>query len=123
MKKQDKQTEDLRAALEWLVNLANGVGKSGGEPNCISLVTEMGWPEPPRSSCWMCPQMNHLEWQDLRDHNPQDFAKAVAFDKKLRERDPGVFVHRSGTPLDEADLDYDDPGERGLFACLGGCFT
>lgn len=91
--------------------------------NCISLVTEMGWPEPPRSSCWMCPQMNHLEWQDLRDHNPQDFAKAVAFDKKLRERDPGVFVHRSGTPLDEADLDYDDPGERGLFACLGGCFT
>mgnify|MGYP000440959959 FL=1 len=73
--------------------------------DCDAFVRSMGWPQPPRSSCWKCP--NHLqeEWRDIRDNKPQDWRKAVAFDKWMRKRDPHAFLHPDCVPLDEANLE------------------
>jgi len=71
---------------------------------CEQLVAQMGWPKPPRSSCWNCPNHTQDEWIDIRDNKPADWRKAVAFDKKIRERDPHAFLHADCVPLDEADL-------------------
>lgn len=73
--------------------------------DCVALVKRMGWPEPPRSSCWMCPNHTQTEWRDIRDNKPDDWARAVAFDREMRERDPNVYLHADCVPLDEADLD------------------
>jgi len=91
-------------------------------PCHVSLVYELcerfGWPEPPRSCCWMCPNMGNEEWRTLRDGDPADFAKAVAFDDAIRQRDPHAYVHRSRVPLAVADLEtLDAPG------MFGGCST
>jgi hypothetical protein len=85
--------------------------------DCLKIVAAMGWPPPPRSSCWMCPFHGNSEWRDIRDNWPEDWAQAVAFDKALRLRDPHVFVHSSGVPLDEADLEE----AAGLFSPPSGC--
>lgn len=93
---------------------------------CRSLLLKAGWPEPPKSSCWMCPYRGNAQWRRLRDHFPADWAKAVALDYTLRETDANAFVHRSGVPLDRAVIDA-DPGQPSLFQTeecdSGWCFT
>ena len=76
---------------------------------CISLVKNMGWPEPPRSRCWMCPNQGASEWKELKENWPADYAMAVAFEKEIQQRDPTVQVLRSKS----------DQGD-----CMSGfCFT
>lgn len=78
-------------------------GMNRGE--CVALVKRMGWPEPPRSSCYMCPNHTQHEWRDIRDNKPIDWQAAIWFDRDMRERDPNAFLHHDCVPLDQADLD------------------
>ena len=84
----------------------------------IDLVVDvMGWPKPPRSRCWLCPNQADEEWMELP---AEEFAKAVTVDRQLRERDPHLFLHESLKPLDEVVF-----GEQRDFsrACDSGvCF-
>ena len=87
---------------------------------CISLVMDqMGWPEPPRSACWMCPQMSDAEWRGM---SPEDFAKAVEFEREQRVADPNFYLHESCVPLDQVDF---TSSQTALFAgCESGyCFS
>jgi hypothetical protein len=89
---------------------------------CVSLVESMGWPTPPRSSCWMCPNHTQVEWRDIRDNKPEDWKQAVDFDKAIRLRDQNAFVHSDCVPLDEANLD--DMNESFFNRCDSGvCFV
>lgn len=91
--------------------------------DCVALVQRMGWPPAPRSACWMCPYRTDSEWSHLKATDPEDFAAAVAFDGQLRAVDPTLFLHRSGRPLDEADLN-DGQGDMLRDSCASGhCFT
>lgn len=70
---------------------------------CARYVVSCGWDAPPEggSACWMCPQMSHRQWLQMRENEPEDFARAVTFDVEIRLEDPDVFVHRNGRPLSE----------------------
>jgi len=89
---------------------------------CRALVKEAGLPDPPRSSCWMCPHRGNSQWKRLRDHYPADFQAAVELEAEIRTKDDGLYLHTSRVPLAEADLG-DDQGD--LFPdCDGGyCFV
>ena len=86
----------------------------------IRIVERMGWPTPPRSRCWMCPNQSDYEWREI--HNDSEMWKlATEFEDAIRARDPHAFCHKSGVPLREVDLTEEDD----LFAgkCeSGGCF-
>lgn len=90
--------------------------------DCASLVRDMGWPDAPRSACWMCPNQSDDEWRGL---TPAEFAKAIELDRFVRDRDPNAFLHASCKPLDQ--VDFSDEGQPSLFeerACLSGmCFV
>lgn len=86
----------------------------------IRLVESMGWPTPPRSACWMCPNQGDAEWMSL---SPQEFAQAVEFDRQLRQDDPFAFLHSSGSPLSEAGFKSEENKDGGLFCSSEGCFT
>ncbi|MGD0485100.1 MAG: hypothetical protein ABSB58_10710, partial [Gemmatimonadales bacterium] len=69
---------------------------------CVALVLAAGLPEPPRSSCWMCPHRADAEWAALSD---ADREKAIALDASIRAADhDGVWLHRSRLPLADATL-------------------
>ena len=76
--------------------------------SCVATVESLGWPTPPRSSCWMCPNMRHGEWQDMKENRPEDFKKAVALEIEVRKKDPHVFFHRSCKPLGRVDFERED---------------
>ena len=91
--------------------------------DCIALVERMGWPTPPRSSCWMCPYRSDAEWIHLRNTDPDDFAQAIEVEQEVRAVDPDLYLHRSAQPL--ASVDFGE-AQTDMFAdsCASGmCFT
>ncbi len=96
------------------------IEKRMSRADCYSLVRDMGWPSPPRSSCWMCPYRRDDEWRVL----PADeLQKAVSLEKELQKQDKHVFFHKSLKPL--GDVSFGDE-QSDLFdaPCTSGmCFT
>lgn len=86
----------------------------------IACVEEMGWPTPPRSNCWCCANMDDPEWIDLKENHPDEFAKAVAVDYEIRERDPHAFLHPSCIPLDQ--VDFNPKSDKARPCDSGQCF-
>lgn len=86
---------------------------------CLELVRMQGWPEPPRSSCWMCPHHTDAEWSSM---TPGDLAKAAEFERAIQERDPDLYLHPNREPLDR--IDFASRVEGRTDACQTGfCFT
>ena len=70
----------------------------------------------------MCPNKSTEEWAWQKENAPQDFDKAVAFEKELRLKDKHIWLTNQSVPLCEADLTEQDNDD--LFGgCVGGCFT
>ena len=100
------------------IPLVEAVRMNRGE--CVELVRAFGWPTPPRSSCWMCPNARDDEWREIKENRPEEFEAAFKLDEEIRLRDPHAWLHESAKPLREVDLSRD--GQREM--CLeGNCFT
>ncbi len=77
--------------------------------DCKALVKSMGWPPPPKSRCWMCPNQSPVEWADLDKNHPIDAAKAKDFEAQIQQRDAQVYLRNANA----------DGGD-----CMSGfCFT
>jgi hypothetical protein len=83
---------------------------------------QMGWPEPPRSACWMCPNHTNSSWKEMKVNCPEDFQKAVDFERAMRVKRPELFLHKTLQPLEAVDFTDDQMDMYGE-SCLGGCFT
>ena len=93
----------------WVTNhfplLDAGIRREG----CLKLLTSHGIPTPKKSACSFCPYRSDRMWAELRDAAPEDFQKAVEFDRKMRDMTASglkrpAFVHRSLIPLDEVEF-------------------
>jgi hypothetical protein len=84
--------------------------------HCIEEVRRTGWPDAPRSACYMCPNMSDAEWLAM---HPQDLELAAQFEDRIRQDDPDFFLHKSRVPLREVVFS-DGGGEIG--GCEGMCF-
>jgi hypothetical protein len=85
-----------------------------GRRDCLKWMESHGYPKPHRSACVYCPFHSDNEWRRLRDHEPEEFQRAIRFEKDLQavkaktERMRGVpFLHPSCVPLDQVDLSTD----------------
>lgn len=88
---------------------------------CLELISEMGWPVPQHSACWMCPNASNAEWRHLRDKHPEDWQKALEFEDSIRQVDPEVSLHKTG-PLRDADIGGETRIEVGD-QCAGSCWV
>lgn len=71
---------------------------------CIKICKDMGWPDPPRSRCWMCPNQRDEEWRELKAKSPDQFKLAVDFETDLQSKDPEAWLHKSCKPLGKVDF-------------------
>lgn len=77
---------------------------------CKDWMRERGYPEPPRSACVYCPFHSDAEWLRLKEQEPAEFAKAVAFELDYQRAaadgvyDSTPYLHRSCKPLGEIDF-------------------
>lgn len=123
---------------DWIVNrypLIYDVPMSRAD--CLKWLQNRDFPIAERSSCTFCPYHSNAEWRALKAR-PEDWAKAVEFDERLRSEkryvssagDPekaqfkGIpYVHSSRVPLTEANLFDHDDRQINLFnqECDGIC--
>lgn len=133
------QEHGVTAATNWLgfstdeanraKNVNNGkwhrryplLGLGHSRSACYGIVRRAGWPDPPRSSCWMCPNHSDAEWNEIKRDDPADFSLAVAFEADIQKRDADAWLHNSCEPLETVDLTK----QSTLFGTCesGQCFT
>lgn len=100
--------------------LENGMNRS----DCLALVKETGWPRPPRSSCWMCPNMHMREWREVR--LGRDWEKVVSFEREIRRHDPHVWLTDQCVPVENADFSEENQkfwGDSGIECESAMCFV
>lgn len=121
------------AGNKWTQHRWPLIEKRMTRSHCKEWLKANGFPEPPRSACYYCPFHSDEEWRRLRNDDPLHFAKAVEFDKVIREKykvnnktmNMEVYLHSSCKPLDQIDFDSDeDKGQMGFdfkSECEGMC--
>ena len=98
---------------------------------CFDWMESHGFPVPPRSACVYCPFHSDKEWRRLKTEEPEEFGRAVAFEKQIQEvnkEDETMrsvpFLHGSLKPLESVDFRSDvDRGQQLLWdeECEGMC--
>lgn len=81
--------------------------------DCLRWMQAHGHPTPPRSACTFCPYHSDVEWLRLKTNEPEDFQRAVLWEREfttaLQEHDQvakGIpFLHDSLVPLDQVVFD------------------
>lgn len=138
---------DCTAFDPWQVNRWPLIEMRMRREDTIAWFGRNGYPAPPRSACWFCPNGANDRWQALRARHPDLFDRAVRLDEHIRDGGSfnargnvafagQMFLHSSLTPLAQADLRTArqiaaDAGQQELFdpEALGGdceagvCFT
>jgi hypothetical protein len=111
---------------QWMRNvypLLTLVQPAMARADCVVLLLHHALPLPEKSACWMCPLRSNEEWRALRDKYPVDFWAAENLEQAIRAKDPDVFLHRSGVPLKDVDLEEPVDGQVSLFCDGGFCWT
>lgn len=97
--------------------------------DCLRWLKDQVPHEVPRSACVFCPLKSDAEFLRLKNTDPAGWARAVEVDRALRttgavaNRDmrQTMFIHRSATPLETADLN-EGQGTLGFTTeCVGLC--
>ena len=104
---------------KWMTHIFPLVDKRMRRGDCLEWMKRNGYPEPPRSACVYCPYHSDHEWRTVKQ-DKAGWDEAVRIDKLIRNGTAGttskLFLHSSGTPLDEVDLSTDvDRGQMTLF--------
>jgi hypothetical protein len=109
----DEKKRVRESTVQWVRNVYPLISAAtpnfkGAELNltradCLSVVHDMGWPTPPRSSCYICPNMTNAEWKDIPAHEIQKAMEVEAtLQVAIRKDVIGIYLHRSGLPIEQA---------------------
>ena len=107
----DESVRMKPSRTKWIEHIWPLIEKDMYRYDCINWMREHGYREPSKSACYFCPYMPNTQWQDMKDHDPESFRKAVKMDELIRDGVRGaekkLYLHRSMKPLTECDFDPD----------------
>lgn len=115
---------------KWIQHIWPLVERGITRQKCLEWMAANKFPVPPRSACVFCPYHNDVEWMRLRDREPEEFKKAIEFEKALQAAArldtvaKGLpFLHRSCVPIDRVIFAKDDEFQLSMFGneCEGMC--
>jgi hypothetical protein len=95
---------------QWADTYFPLIDKQMSRQDCVDWMLAKGFPKPPRSACIFCPYHSDDEWIRLRDDEPEEFAKAIAFEKAYQETAAKTalnhipFLHDSRMSLETVTL-------------------
>ena len=117
----------------WAKNIWPLIDARMTRHDCIAWMEKNGYPKPPRSACVFCPFHSDTEWRRLKEEEPEEFIRAVQFERNYQAVIETVdrintipHLHQSCIPLDKIDFSTDierGQGELNLFnnECEGMC--
>lgn len=113
----------------WVRNTYPLVDAGLTRNDCLSIVEAEGLPMPRKSACVYCPFHSDDYWSDLKRDHPEEWDKAVEWDRAFRDATSGfvkgeraeVFLHPSLLPLERLDLEAPQLFSRWGNECEGVC--
>lgn len=114
----------------WILNRFPLIENGMSREDCKRWMKDRGYPEPPKSACVFCPYHNNAMWRDMKNNNPEEFAKAVAYERDLEDKAKAIvhlkskeYLHESRAPLDQVDFSNPNDSQLNLFEneCEGMC--
>lgn len=75
--------------------------------DCLDMIGEAGWPRPPRTSCYFCPQQDDRSWQRTKRDYPEDWARAIEVEERIHAVEADVYLHHSLVPLQAVEFNID----------------
>lgn len=127
----DEVTRMKPSREKWAINRWPLIEAEMTRHDCLRWMEKMGFPKPPRSACVFRPFHSDNEWRRLKSEEPDEFRRAVEFERNLQEVKRksdnlnGVpFLHGSLRPLDQVDFATDaQRGQMDFFQneCEGMC--
>jgi hypothetical protein len=125
------ELQRMRISSEsWIENRYPLIELGMTRGNCLDWMEKHGYPRPPRSACYFCPYHSDKEWVRLRDQEPEEFQKAIEWERRytaVAAQDEVTrsipFLHSSCVPLDQVKFKEKDPNQFELFnrECEGMC--
>ena len=115
----------------WIENRYPLIEKWMSRNDCLRWMENHHYPVPPRSACVFCPYHNDREWLRLKTEEPEEFQKAVEWERRCQEqslKDEALrgtpFLHKSLVPLDQ--VQFEKNGQANIFNyfnndCEGMC--
>jgi 3'-phosphoadenosine 5'-phosphosulfate sulfotransferase (PAPS reductase)/FAD synthetase len=70
----------------WITNVYPLVEMGWTRTDCLKFLLGLGFPEPPKSRCWVCPMQPLSAWRILASRHPDLFAKAIALEEAAISR-------------------------------------
>jgi hypothetical protein len=123
----DEALRQRTSDVKWITNVYPLLERGMSRDDCLRWVRDRGYPEPPKSACYFCPYASNQRWREIRDNDPDSWAKAVAFDAAIRNSPKfagEAYLHRSALPLDLAPIGNPSPDDNGKDfeqECIGMC--
>lgn len=124
----DEQQRMKDSRDKWVVNRWPLIEKRIDRGRCIRWMLDRGYPEPPKSACTYCPFHSNKEWRRMKNDEPDEFAKAVKFEKDIQAAKANSdnfnstpFLHNSRKPLDTIDFRNDIDHGQGLLSFMDEC--
>lgn len=126
----DELTRMRVSDVSWIHHRYPLVDHGMTRRDCIDWMEAHGYPRPPRSACYFCPFHTDKEWVRMRDEEPEEFQKAVLWERKFTAAatqnevlTATPFLHSSCVPLDQVQFREKDPNQLELFnrECEGMC--
>lgn len=115
----DETQRVKNAHVKWCQHRWPLIERKMRRHDCLDWMAAHGYPTPPRSACVYCPFHSNKEWRRLKTDEPDEFSRAVQFERDLQaakaqtDNQRGIpFLHPSRIPLDQVDLT--DPDENQL---------
>lgn len=98
--------------VSWIQNRFPLIDANFTRMHCLEWMRANGYPAPPRSACVYCPFHSPDEWLRLKTDDPEEFERAVQFERRMqnaKKRQQALsgtpFLHRSCKPL--ADVRFE----------------
>lgn len=117
------------SSFGWMHNRWPLIERGMTRADCLEWMRRHQYPQPPRSACVFCPYRSGAEWQRMKDEQPHEFERAVAYEHELRavmaEHDDVIrgepYLWDGLEPLGEAI--FSDKSQLDLFGeeCAGMC--
>jgi len=100
----DESKRQRRSLVRWFKHKYPLLELGLTRQDCLDLIARMDWPEPPQTSCIMCPQQTDKQWAHTKEHYPDEWQRVIDTECDIQRTHPNVFLHRSCVPIDQVEF-------------------
>lgn len=95
----DEAQRQRQSNVDWIGNRYPLLEEGMSRYQCLYLIRSLGWPDPARSSCIMCPLQADEEYELMKYKYPEDYQRVVDIDNCIERHNPKIFLHKSMTRM------------------------